>query len=68
MGGSPELLVSRNGNTVTAYPLAGSRPRSLDETVNRRHRDDLLGSDKDRREHALVVDHIARALQPTAPH
>ncbi|HIW63586.1 MAG TPA: isochorismate synthase [Candidatus Stackebrandtia excrementipullorum] len=64
VGGSPELLVSRNGNTVTAYPLAGSRPRSLDETVNRRHRDDLLGSDKDRREHALVVDHIARALQP----
>jgi isochorismate synthase len=64
IGGSPELLVSRQGDTVVAHPLAGSRARSGDAAVDRRRGEDLLASEKDRREHALVVADIARALKP----
>lgn len=64
VGGSPELLVSRNGDTVSAHPLAGSRPRSHDPETDRQRRSELLASTKDRFEHALVVDHIARTLEP----
>ncbi|GAA4898594.1 isochorismate synthase [Stackebrandtia albiflava] len=64
VGGSPELLVSRDGDTVVAHPLAGSRPRAGDPAIDRRRAAELLDSDKDRREHALVVADIAKALAP----
>jgi len=64
VGGSPELLVQRDGDVVTAHPLAGSRPRTGDPDIDRRSTEELLASHKDRREHALVVDDIARALTP----
>ncbi|WP_052305094.1 isochorismate synthase [Stackebrandtia nassauensis] len=64
VGGSPELLVSRNGDVVTAHPLAGSRPRSGDPRVDTARGAELLASEKDRREHAVVVDAIARSLDP----
>lgn len=64
VGGSPELLVSRAGDVVCAHPLAGSRPRSDDSDENHRRGEELLASEKDRREHALTVDAVARALEP----
>ena len=64
VGASPELLVSRNGLEVTAHPLAGSRPRSGDPATDRARGAELLASEKDRREHAVVVDAIALALRP----
>ncbi|MRG97504.1 isochorismate synthase DhbC [Polyangium spumosum] len=64
LGASPELLVSRSGNTVFANPLAGSAPRSPDPEEDRRRADALLASEKDRREHAVVVDAVAAALRP----
>lgn len=64
IGGSPELLVSRDGDTVTAHPLAGSRPRTGDPETDRRATRDLLSSNKDHREHAAVVKAIATALSP----
>jgi len=64
VGASPERLVRRRGLTVEAAALGGSTPRSAssgdDEEAGRR----LLGSSKDRREHALVVDAVAAALEP----
>ncbi|MDI1442665.1 isochorismate synthase DhbC [Polyangium sp. 6x1] len=64
IGASPELLVSRSGKTVFANPLAGSAPRSPDPEEDRRRAKALLASEKDRREHAVVVEAVADALRP----
>lgn len=63
-GASPELLVERQGHTVRAFPLAGSRPRSYNSEVDASRSKELLDSDKDRREHSFVVDRIAEILRP----
>jgi menaquinone-specific isochorismate synthase len=52
VGASPELLVRRTGRDVTARPMAGTGPRA----------DELSRSDKDGREHQLVVDAVVAAL------
>lgn len=64
VGASPELLLSKCGNRVLSNPLAGSVARSQDAEENRRRADVLLQSQKDRHEHALVVDAVAAALRP----
>ncbi|MDC0740610.1 isochorismate synthase DhbC [Polyangium mundeleinium] len=64
IGASPELLVSRSGKAVFANPLAGSAPRSPDPEEDQRRANALLASEKDRREHAVVIEAIADALQP----
>lgn len=64
VGASPELLVSRHGHEVRAQPMAGTIPRSGDPVVDARLAAGLLTSDKDRREHALVVDEVAAVLRP----
>ncbi|GAA0536621.1 isochorismate synthase DhbC [Saccharopolyspora subtropica] len=64
LGASPELLVSRRGMRVRAHPMAGSRPRSADPVEDRCRAAELSTSDKDRREHAAVVDAVAEALRP----
>jgi menaquinone-specific isochorismate synthase len=63
-GASPEVLVRRTGAELVAHPLAGTRPRSGDPDTDHRVADELLASDKDRREHAAVVDALAVALAP----
>lgn len=62
LGASPELLVARCGDVVTATPLAGSLPRVDDPAENERRIAVLLASDKDRREHAIVASHVAAVL------
>ena len=64
IGASPELLLARDGLTVTANPLAGSAARSDDPIEDGRRAAMLLRSDKDRREHASVVDAIVTAIRP----
>jgi isochorismate synthase len=64
VGSSPELLVSRLGDVVTANPLAGSLPRSSDPIEDFGQAQALLASAKDRREHALVAEAVATALRP----
>lgn len=64
VGASPELLVSLIGGRVCAHPLAGSVPRSADPAQDAARRADLLGSEKDLREHAYVADAVAGALAP----
>lgn len=64
VGATPELLLKREGLAVTSTPLAGSAPRSPDAVLDRDAADRLLRSDKDQREHALVVDWIADRLAP----
>ncbi|SDZ41075.1 isochorismate synthase [Evansella caseinilytica] len=64
LGASPELLVSRDGQQVTANPLAGSVPRSKDPEEDGRRAAALLASEKDRHEHAVVVEAVAQSLRP----
>ncbi|MGI8932526.1 MAG: isochorismate synthase [Phormidesmis sp.] len=64
IGASPELLVRRQGMQVEANPLAGSAPRSGDPHVDQQRAEGLMKSDKDRREHAVVVEAIADILSP----
>ena len=53
---TPERLVALDGMRVSCDALAGTLPKDIDPAV-------LLASEKDRREHAFVVDAIARALR-----
>ncbi len=62
LGASPEVLVARSGRAVRSRPLGGTRPRSGDPTVDAEEAARLLGSDKDRREHAVIVDALAATL------
>lgn len=64
LGASPELLVARHGNRLTANPLAGSTPRSADLAEDVRRAAALLESAKDLHEHAVVVDAVHKALAP----
>ncbi|MBB2942552.1 isochorismate synthase [Actinoplanes lutulentus] len=64
LGASPELLVSRFGRTVSANPLAGSIPRSLDPAEDARRAAALLASAKDLREHAFASEAVAEGLRP----
>jgi isochorismate synthase len=64
VGASPELLIRRSGMHITTNPLAGSTPRSGDPIIDRQRAEFLLSSDKNRREHAVVVEAIAESLRP----
>ena len=63
VGASPELLVSRRGRQVRCHPLAGTVALVGDAATDRAATEQLLASAKDRVEHRLVVDEIARALR-----
>ncbi len=62
LGATPELLVSLRDGTVAAVCLAGSRPRNIDPIVDARLSAELLGSAKERSEHAFVVDMMRDSL------
>lgn len=64
VGASPELLVARNGQTVTCQPFAGSAPRSADPAADAAAGAALAESAKDRHEHQLVIDTMVAALRP----
>jgi salicylate biosynthesis isochorismate synthase/menaquinone-specific isochorismate synthase len=64
LAASPELLVRREGQRASTVALAGSARRSADPAVDDHLGEQLLHSDKDREENAIVVRRIARALRP----
>ncbi|HEY1854056.1 MAG TPA: isochorismate synthase [Solirubrobacterales bacterium] len=66
VGASPELLVRRSGAGISTVALAGSTRRSSDPAVDDHLGEQLLRSDKDRREHGIVAQRISRALRPLA--
>jgi len=63
---SPELLVRREGHRASTVGLAGSIRRSADPAVDDHLGEQLLQSEKDREENAIVVRRITRALRPHA--
>lgn len=62
VGASPELIVSRIGSTVTSHPFAGTISLAAPGREDPAGR--LFASAKDRNEHRLLVDEIARVLRP----
>jgi anthranilate synthase component 1 len=56
VGSSPELLVRLEDGVVETRPLAGTRPRGLNEADDRRLAGELLGDEKERAEHTMLVD------------
>ncbi|MGA8747126.1 MAG: isochorismate synthase [Solirubrobacterales bacterium] len=66
LGASPELLVRRAGAGASTVALAGSTRRSSDPAVDDHLGEQLLRSDKNRREQRIVSERIVRALRPHA--
>ena len=64
MGASPELLAEVSGRRLRSNPLAGSAARGEGEEDDRRIAEELMDSAKDRREHVLVVEDLAKRLSP----
>jgi isochorismate synthase len=62
VGATPELLLRRRGRIVEATPLAGSSQRFGDRVRDQASADRLFDSAKDREEHAVVVEDVARIL------
>lgn len=62
VGASPERLFRRAGRLLESEAVAGTRPRGETPESDWRHAEDLFASEKDRREHALVLDRIRERL------
>lgn len=56
VGASPELLVRLDGDVVATRPIAGTRHRGRDEEEDRALAAELLGDEKERAEHIMLVD------------
>jgi isochorismate synthase len=61
---TPELLIRREGQRASTVALAGSIGRSANPAVDDHLSEQLLQSDKDREENAIVARRIARELAP----
>ncbi len=53
---SPELLLARDGAFVRTEPIAGTRPRGETPVEDEAYADELLSDEKERAEHAMLVD------------
>ncbi|MGN0695277.1 MAG: anthranilate synthase component I [Oscillospiraceae bacterium] len=55
-GASPETLVKLEDGVLHTFPLAGSRPRGVDDEEDRQLEKELLADEKERSEHNMLVD------------
>ena len=55
-GSSPELLVRVHQGKVDYRPIAGTRPRGATEKEDQRLEEEMLGDEKERAEHVMLVD------------
>jgi anthranilate synthase component 1 len=56
VGASPEPFVRVEGGTVVMHPIAGTRPRGVDEAADAANEAELRSSEKERAEHVMLVD------------
>ena len=56
VGSSPETMVRMENRVATLRPIAGTRPRGKTEQEDRRLADELLGDEKEKAEHLMLVD------------
>jgi anthranilate synthase component 1 len=55
-GASPEPLITVSGREVTTRPIAGTRPRGATAAEDAALEAELLGDEKERAEHMMLVD------------
>ncbi len=63
---SPELFFSLQGDSVRVKPMKGTRPRGRDDGEDRRLRDELAASEKDRAENLMILDLMRNDLSRVA--
>ncbi|MEP7207356.1 MAG: anthranilate synthase component I [Casimicrobiaceae bacterium] len=56
VGASPEILVRKEGHTVTLRPIAGTRTRGADREADEKNAAELLADPKEIAEHVMLVD------------
>ena len=56
VSGSPELLVKKNGLEVSTRPIAGTRSRGINKEEDIKLANELIGNEKERAEHVMLVD------------
>ena len=56
IGSSPEILVSVKDGKILTKPIAGTRPRGKTKEEDDRLAKELLGDEKERAEHLMLVD------------
>lgn len=56
VGSSPETMVRLENGIATLRPIAGTQPRGKNEQEDREFADKLLGDEKERAEHLMLVD------------
>lgn len=56
VSGSPELLIQLERGTLRTRPIAGTRPRGRTPEEDRQLADELIGHEKERAEHIMLVD------------
>ena len=64
LGATPERLVRTEGRSFETVAIAGSAPRGDDPAEDARFAAALLASEKDREEHAVVLDMLRTSLRP----
>lgn len=62
LSSSPERFVSLRSGRVSSRPIKGTRPRSPDPDTDRRAREALAASAKDRAENLMIVDLLRNDL------
>ena len=53
---SPELLIEKDGTSLSTRPIAGTRPRGKDDAEDLALAKTLLDNEKERAEHVMLVD------------
>jgi isochorismate synthase len=66
LGATPERLLSLEGRELRTMAMAGSAPRTGDSARDAQLALELLGSDKEREEHEVVVATMRETLAPLA--
>jgi anthranilate synthase component 1 len=56
VGSSPEALVKLSSGHAQLRPIAGTRPRAVDDLEDRRREQELLADAKENAEHVMLVD------------
>jgi len=63
LGITPELLYQRSGTQIGSEAIAGTRPRGQTLEDDERLADELCNSEKEQREHLMVLERMERLLK-----